>query len=263
MRKFSVVLLRASGYCIRFTYRSVKSKENFWMWVISSYLSPNKGNRVVFFLMRLFISGGWIWIWQSKECRHNSIEQQRCRASCSKCRSSLASQVVRRRRWSFRRDDRTAAGASREVSAIREVHYRWQRQSHKIQVRNSYLWNKWIENELHRNDVLLPYRPPYASSPKSNKITHCFVQTKAPNQVEWATLANKGIFCFLPQHLADQLMSEGPLNPRDCVHPDFKKYLAIMQKTWKKSIGQRWNKFILFLQNEWKQITVLHATAKN
>lgn len=43
-------------------------------------------------------------------------------------------------------------------------------------------------------------------------------------------MANKGIMCFPPQYLNDALMSEKPLNPRECVLPDFQKYLALLPK---------------------------------
>ncbi|XP_016844726.1 DNA topoisomerase 2-binding protein 1-A [Nasonia vitripennis] len=79
--------------------------------------------------------------------------------------------------------------------------------------------------------IVVEAKPPYDNSPKSKKITHCFVQLKQVDQkLEWATMANKGIMCFPPQYLNDALMSEKPLNPRECVLPDFQKYLALLPK---------------------------------
>lgn len=43
-------------------------------------------------------------------------------------------------------------------------------------------------------------------------------------------LANKGILCFMPQYLSDYLTSQIPLNPRECVIPEFKKYLTLLPK---------------------------------
>lgn len=75
------------------------------------------------------------------------------------------------------------------------------------------------------------YRPPYDRSPKGRKITHCFIQLKnIDQQVDWAMMASKGIMCYPPQYLNDHLVSESPLNPRDCVLPEFKKYLALIPK---------------------------------
>ncbi|KAG5323618.1 TOPB1 protein, partial [Pseudoatta argentina] len=74
-------------------------------------------------------------------------------------------------------------------------------------------------------------RPPYDASPSGRRITHCFVNVKQINQsVDWAMLASKGILCFLPQYLSDYLTAVTPLNPRDCVLPEFKKYLALLPK---------------------------------
>ncbi|KAL0125656.1 hypothetical protein PUN28_004619 [Cardiocondyla obscurior] len=74
-------------------------------------------------------------------------------------------------------------------------------------------------------------RPPYDASPSGRKITHCFVNVKQVNQpVDWAMLASKGILCFLPQYLSDYLTAETPLNPRDCVLQEFKKYLTLLPK---------------------------------
>ncbi|XP_050451407.1 DNA topoisomerase 2-binding protein 1-A isoform X2 [Cataglyphis hispanica] len=75
------------------------------------------------------------------------------------------------------------------------------------------------------------YRPPYDASSCGRRITHCFVNVKQLNQpVDWAMLASKGILCFLPQYLSDCLLAEEPLNPRDCVLPEFKKYLTLLPK---------------------------------
>ncbi|XP_011866675.1 PREDICTED: DNA topoisomerase 2-binding protein 1 isoform X2 [Vollenhovia emeryi] len=74
-------------------------------------------------------------------------------------------------------------------------------------------------------------RPPYDVSPSGRKITHCFVNVKQINQpVDWAMLASKGILCFPPQYLSDYLTTVKPLNPRDCVLPEFKKYLTLLPK---------------------------------
>ncbi|XP_029163393.1 DNA topoisomerase 2-binding protein 1-A isoform X2 [Nylanderia fulva] len=74
-------------------------------------------------------------------------------------------------------------------------------------------------------------RPPYDASSSGRRITHCFVNVKQVKQpVDWAMLASKGILCFLPQYLSDYLMAVEPLNPRDCVLPEFKKYLALLPK---------------------------------
>ncbi|KMQ95888.1 dna topoisomerase 2-binding protein 1-like protein [Lasius niger] len=74
-------------------------------------------------------------------------------------------------------------------------------------------------------------RPPYDVSSSGRRITHCFVNVKQVNQpVDWAMLASKGILCFLPQYLSDYLMAVEPLNPRDRVLPEFKKYLTLLPK---------------------------------
>ncbi|XP_072746156.1 DNA topoisomerase 2-binding protein 1-A isoform X2 [Anoplolepis gracilipes] len=74
-------------------------------------------------------------------------------------------------------------------------------------------------------------RPPYDASSSGRRITHCFVNVKQVNQpVDWAMLASKGILCFLPQYLNDYLMAVEPLNPRDCVLQEFKKYLTLLPK---------------------------------
>ncbi|XP_053987839.1 DNA topoisomerase 2-binding protein 1-A isoform X1 [Hylaeus volcanicus] len=74
-------------------------------------------------------------------------------------------------------------------------------------------------------------RPPYDTSPTGKKITHCFVNVRQVSQpIDWAMLANKGILCFLPQYLSDYLTAQTPLNPRDCVIPEFKKYLTLLPK---------------------------------
>ncbi|XP_015175176.1 PREDICTED: DNA topoisomerase 2-binding protein 1 isoform X3 [Polistes dominula] len=73
--------------------------------------------------------------------------------------------------------------------------------------------------------------PPYDVSSSGKKITHCFVNTKQVQQpIDWARLASKGILCFFPQYLSDILTSETPLNPKDCVIPEFKKYLSLLPK---------------------------------
>ncbi|XP_023318938.1 DNA topoisomerase 2-binding protein 1-A isoform X3 [Trichogramma pretiosum] len=78
--------------------------------------------------------------------------------------------------------------------------------------------------------IVVEAKAPY-DSPNGRKITHCFIQMKQiEQQVDWAMMASKGILCFPPQHLNDQLMSEYPLNPRDCVLPEFQKYLALIPK---------------------------------
>ncbi|XP_032667662.1 DNA topoisomerase 2-binding protein 1 isoform X2 [Odontomachus brunneus] len=74
-------------------------------------------------------------------------------------------------------------------------------------------------------------RPPYDTSPSGRKITHCFVNVRQVNQpIDWAMLASKGILCFLPQYLSDYLTATIPLSPRDCVLPEFKKYLTLLPK---------------------------------
>ncbi|XP_046481485.1 DNA topoisomerase 2-binding protein 1 isoform X1 [Neodiprion pinetum] len=74
-------------------------------------------------------------------------------------------------------------------------------------------------------------RPPYNTSPKSKKVTHCFIQVKQIDQpVDWAMMASKGILCFLPQYLSDHLTAEKQLNPKDCVLPEFRKYLSLLPK---------------------------------
>ncbi|XP_076160180.1 mutagen-sensitive 101 isoform X1 [Ptiloglossa arizonensis] len=74
-------------------------------------------------------------------------------------------------------------------------------------------------------------RPPYDTNPTGEKITHCFVNVRHVSQpIDWAMLANKGILCFVPQYLSDYLTSQTPLNPRECVIPEFKKYLALLPK---------------------------------
>ncbi|KAJ8681698.1 hypothetical protein QAD02_017490 [Eretmocerus hayati] len=79
--------------------------------------------------------------------------------------------------------------------------------------------------------MVIDAKPPYNNSPKGKKITHCFIQLKQiDQQVDWAMMASKGILCFPPNFLNDHLMAESPLNPRDCVMPEFKKYLALLPK---------------------------------
>ncbi|XP_018339764.1 PREDICTED: DNA topoisomerase 2-binding protein 1-A isoform X3 [Trachymyrmex septentrionalis] len=79
--------------------------------------------------------------------------------------------------------------------------------------------------------LVMQAKPPYDVSLPGRRITHCFVNVKQVNQsVDWAMLASKGILCFLPQYLSDYLTTVTPLNPRDCVLPEFKKYLALLPK---------------------------------
>ncbi|KAH0952086.1 hypothetical protein HN011_008630 [Eciton burchellii] len=74
-------------------------------------------------------------------------------------------------------------------------------------------------------------RPPYDTSPSGRRITHCFVNIKQVSQpIDWAMLASKGILCFLPQYLSDYLTTVTPLNLRDSVLPEFKKYLTLLPK---------------------------------
>ncbi|KAI4486795.1 hypothetical protein M0804_006165 [Polistes exclamans] len=74
-------------------------------------------------------------------------------------------------------------------------------------------------------------RPPYDVNSSGKKITHCFVNTKQTQQpIDWARLASKGILCFFPQYLSDLLTTQTPLNPKDCVIPEFKKYLSLLPK---------------------------------
>ncbi|XP_076674457.1 mutagen-sensitive 101 isoform X2 [Andrena cerasifolii] len=74
-------------------------------------------------------------------------------------------------------------------------------------------------------------RPPYDTSPTGKKITHCFVNIRQVSQpIDWAMLASKGILCFMPQYLSDYLTTQTPLNPRECVISEFKKYLALLPK---------------------------------
>ncbi|KAI4502718.1 hypothetical protein M0802_001762 [Mischocyttarus mexicanus] len=74
-------------------------------------------------------------------------------------------------------------------------------------------------------------RPPYDVNSSGKKITHCFVNIKQVQQpIDWARLASKGILCFFPQYLSDILTTERPLNPKDCVIPEFKKYLSLLPK---------------------------------
>ncbi|XP_066593898.1 DNA topoisomerase 2-binding protein 1 [Prorops nasuta] len=73
-------------------------------------------------------------------------------------------------------------------------------------------------------------RPPYDPSPSGRKITHCFVHQKQSQTVEWAMLASKNILCFMPQYLSDLLTIENHDSPKKCVHPEFKKYLALLPK---------------------------------
>ncbi|XP_033326690.2 mutagen-sensitive 101 [Megalopta genalis] len=74
-------------------------------------------------------------------------------------------------------------------------------------------------------------RPPYDTSPTGKKITHCFVNLRQVSQpIDWAMLASKGILCFMPQYLSDYLTAQTPLNPRECVIPEFRKYLTLLPK---------------------------------
>ncbi|XP_015119451.1 DNA topoisomerase 2-binding protein 1 isoform X2 [Diachasma alloeum] len=73
-------------------------------------------------------------------------------------------------------------------------------------------------------------KPPYDSSPSEKKITHCFIANRTGQPMDWAMLASKGIMCFPPQFLNTLLTTNGPLNPRDHVIPEFKKYLALLPK---------------------------------
>ncbi|XP_076286587.1 mutagen-sensitive 101 isoform X2 [Lasioglossum baleicum] len=74
-------------------------------------------------------------------------------------------------------------------------------------------------------------RPPYDTSPNGKKITHCFVNLRQHSQpIDWAMLASKGILCFMPQYLSDYLTAQTPLNPRDCVIPEFRMYLTLLPK---------------------------------
>ncbi|XP_012528474.1 DNA topoisomerase 2-binding protein 1 isoform X2 [Monomorium pharaonis] len=79
--------------------------------------------------------------------------------------------------------------------------------------------------------MVVQAKPPYDASPSGRRITHCFINVKQINQpVDWAMLASKGILCFLPQYLSDYLTAKTPLNPRDCVLLEFKKYLTLLPK---------------------------------
>ncbi|KAK0078812.1 hypothetical protein PV325_002080 [Microctonus aethiopoides] len=74
-------------------------------------------------------------------------------------------------------------------------------------------------------------KPPYDTSPNGKKVTHCFIQiNKLEQPVDWAMLASKGIWCYLPPYLGQYLAAVEPLNPRDGVIPEFKKYLTLMPK---------------------------------
>ncbi|OAD60789.1 DNA topoisomerase 2-binding protein 1-A [Eufriesea mexicana] len=74
-------------------------------------------------------------------------------------------------------------------------------------------------------------RPPYDTSPTGKRISHCFVNIRQVSQpIDWAMLASKGILCFMPQYLSDYLTAKTPLNPRECVIPEFKKYLTLLPK---------------------------------
>ncbi|XP_043282964.1 DNA topoisomerase 2-binding protein 1 [Venturia canescens] len=74
-------------------------------------------------------------------------------------------------------------------------------------------------------------KAPYDSSPGGRRITHCFIQlNKLDQPVDWAMLASKGILCFQPQYLSEYLTAENPINPRDSVIPEFKKYLSLLPR---------------------------------
>ncbi|XP_063973163.1 DNA topoisomerase 2-binding protein 1 isoform X2 [Diachasmimorpha longicaudata] len=73
-------------------------------------------------------------------------------------------------------------------------------------------------------------KPPYDSSPTGRKITHCFITNRPGQPMDWAMLASKGIMCFPPQFLNTLLTTNGSINPRDHVIPEFKKYLALLPK---------------------------------
>ncbi|KAF7995978.1 hypothetical protein HCN44_008733 [Aphidius gifuensis] len=75
--------------------------------------------------------------------------------------------------------------------------------------------------------LVVEAKPPY-SSQKDKKVTHCFVSNKLDQPTDWAMLASKGILCFQPQYLNLQLTTNEPINPRDHVIQEFKKYLALV-----------------------------------
>lgn len=77
--------------------------------------------------------------------------------------------------------------------------------------------------------LVVQAKPPYTSS-KGKKVTHCFVSNKGNQPIDWAMLASKGILCFQPHFLNLQLTTIEPINPRDHVLPEFKKYLALVPK---------------------------------
>lgn len=79
--------------------------------------------------------------------------------------------------------------------------------------------------------IVVQAKPPYNLSQTDKKVTHCFIQVnKLEQPVDWAMLASKGILCFAPQHLNQHLIAVDPINPRDCVIAEFKKYLALLPK---------------------------------
>ncbi|XP_033225645.1 DNA topoisomerase 2-binding protein 1 isoform X2 [Belonocnema kinseyi] len=81
------------------------------------------------------------------------------------------------------------------------------------------------------NGTVVQARSSYDPNTSGKKITHCFIQIKSREQaVDWARMASKGILCFQPQFLHNLLTTETPLNPRENVLPEFKKYLALLPK---------------------------------
>lgn len=85
--------------------------------------------------------------------------------------------------------------------------------------------------QIHYSLHVICSRPPYDTSPTGKRITHCFVNPKQASQpIDWAMLASKGILCFMPQYLSDHLTTQTPLNPRECVIDEFKKYLTLLPK---------------------------------
>lgn len=78
--------------------------------------------------------------------------------------------------------------------------------------------------------VVLP-RSSYDPTSTEERITHSFIQLRQKDQtVDWARMASKGILCFPPTYLHNLLTVNSPLNPRECVLPEFKKYLALLPK---------------------------------
>ncbi|XP_043474546.1 DNA topoisomerase 2-binding protein 1-A isoform X2 [Leptopilina heterotoma] len=78
--------------------------------------------------------------------------------------------------------------------------------------------------------VVLP-RSSYDPTSTDQRITHSFIQLKQKDQtIDWARMASKGILCFPPTYLHNLLTMNSPVNPRECVLPEFKKYLALLPK---------------------------------